>query len=207
MGFNVCVSCSVMSNSLRLHGLEPARLLCPWDFPGKNTRVGCYFLLQGIFPTQALNPHLLGLLLWQADSLSVVGGQIEHGHEDQESIVKETALWFGEQMDNGTVHFDSLWPHGLEPARLLCPWNSPGRNTVVGCHFLLHGIFPTQVSNSLLLCLLHWQADSLPLTPSGKPIHCTRKYVFQVLCFGSHVQKYQVLFCVQYFWWKYFYFW
>ena len=37
----------------------PARLLYPWDFPGKITRVGCHFLLQGIFPTQGLN---LGLL-------------------------------------------------------------------------------------------------------------------------------------------------
>ena len=36
-----------------------ARLLCPWDFPGKNTGVGGHFLLQGIFPTQGLNPHLL----------------------------------------------------------------------------------------------------------------------------------------------------
>ena len=35
-----------------LVGLQPARLLCPWDFPGRNTRVGCHFLLQGIFPTQ-----------------------------------------------------------------------------------------------------------------------------------------------------------
>ena len=32
--------------------------LCPWDYPGKNTGVGCHFLLQGIFPTQGLNPHL-----------------------------------------------------------------------------------------------------------------------------------------------------
>ena len=37
----------------------PARFLCPWNSPGKNTGVGCHFLLQGIFPTQALN---LGLL-------------------------------------------------------------------------------------------------------------------------------------------------
>ena len=36
-----------------------ARLLCPWGFPGKNTRVGCRFLLQGIFPPQGLNPRLL----------------------------------------------------------------------------------------------------------------------------------------------------
>ena len=42
---------------------------------------------------------------------------------------------------------DSLWPHGLQPTRLLCPWDFPGRNTGVHCHFLLQGIFPTQGSN------------------------------------------------------------
>ena len=57
---------SFMSDSLQPHRLEPARLLCPGDFPGKNTGVGCRFLLQGIFPTQGRNP---GLLHWQADSL------------------------------------------------------------------------------------------------------------------------------------------
>ena len=40
------------------HGLQPAGFLCPWDFPGKNTGVGCHFLLQGIFLTQGLNLHL-----------------------------------------------------------------------------------------------------------------------------------------------------
>ena len=39
-------------------------LLCPWDFPGKNTGVGCHFLLQGIFLTQGLNPHFLHLPQW-----------------------------------------------------------------------------------------------------------------------------------------------
>ena len=34
----------------------------------------------------------------------------------------------------------SLWPHGLHSTRLLCLWNSPGKNTRVGCHFLLQGI-------------------------------------------------------------------
>ena len=37
---------------------------------------------------------------------------------------------------------DSLRPHGLQPARLLCSWNCPGKNTGLGCHSLLHGIFP-----------------------------------------------------------------
>ena len=39
------------------HGLEPAQLLCPWVFPGKNTGVGCHFLLQGIFlPNPGIEP-------------------------------------------------------------------------------------------------------------------------------------------------------
>ena len=52
----VCVwNHSVVSDSLQPHGLQPTRLLCPWDFPGKNTGVGCHFLLQGNFLTQGLN--------------------------------------------------------------------------------------------------------------------------------------------------------
>ena len=43
-----------------------------------------------------------------------------------------------------SVVSDSVWPHGLWPTRLLCPWNSPGTNTTVGCHSLLQQIFPAQ---------------------------------------------------------------
>ena len=46
---------------------------------------------------------------------------------------------------------DSLWPHELEPTRLLSPWKYPSKNTGRGCHFILQGIFPTQRSNSGLL--------------------------------------------------------
>ena len=53
------ISCSVTFHSLRPHGLQPARLLCLWDSPGKNTRVGFHFFLQGIFLTQGSNPGLL----------------------------------------------------------------------------------------------------------------------------------------------------
>ena len=52
---------SAMSDSLRTHGPWPARLLSPWDFPGKNTGVGCHARLQGIFLTQGSNPCLLPL--------------------------------------------------------------------------------------------------------------------------------------------------
>ena len=63
-----------------------------------------------------------------------------------------------------------LQPRGLWPARLLRPWYFPGKSTVVGCHFLLQGIFPTQRSDQQLLRLLHWQVDSLPLSPPARPL-------------------------------------
>ena len=66
----------------------------------------------------------------------------------------------------------SLWPHGLKSARLPCPWDSPGKNTRAGCHFLQQGIFPTQGSNPHVL---HWQAHSLPLRHQGSP--CIHIYI------------------------------
>ena len=64
-----------------------------------------------------------------------------------------------------------LQPNGLQPARLLCPRKFPGKNTGMGYHFLLQGIFPTQGLNSgLLLC--RWspalQENSLLTKPAGK---------------------------------------
>ena len=47
--------------------------------------------------------------------------------------------------------------------------DSSGKNSGVGCHALLQGIFPTQGSNPCLSCLLYWQAGSLPSEPPGKP--------------------------------------
>ena len=55
--------------TLQLHGLWLTRILCPWDFPGKNTGVGCHFLFQRLFLTQGSIPCLLHLLPSQEDSL------------------------------------------------------------------------------------------------------------------------------------------
>ena len=52
--------------------------------------------------------------------------------------------------------------------QILCPWDSPGKNTGLGCHFLLQRIFPAQGLNP---GLLHWQAGSSPTALAGKPIH------------------------------------
>ena len=67
------------------------------------------------------------------------------------------------------VMSDSLQPHGLQSSRFLYSWNFLDKNTGVGCHFLLQGFFLTKGLNQSLLCLLHWQVDSLPLPPSGEP--------------------------------------
>ena len=67
LNYCVClVAQSVMSYSLWPHGLYPVKLLSSWNFPGKNTAVGCHFPLQGIVPTLGSN---LCFLHWQEDSL------------------------------------------------------------------------------------------------------------------------------------------
>ena len=85
--------------------------------------------------------------------------------------------------------FVTLWTYHKGPylsqwsSRFLCPWDSPGKNSELGCHALLQGIFPTQGSNLHLLCLLHWQVCSLLLAPPGKALtwHKTSSTVGQQL--------------------------
>ena len=78
---------------------------------------------------------------------------------------------------------DSVRPHRPQPTRLLCPPDSPGKNTGVGCHVAFQGIFPTQGLNPCLLGLLHWQVVSLPLVPPGKP-HFPYKHTW--ICIFLH---------------------
>ena len=82
-----------------------------------------------------------------------------------------------------SVVSDSLRPCGLHPARLLCPWDSPGKNTGVGCHFLLQGIFPTQGSN---LGLLRCRQTLYPLSHQGSHLLyvCIWKYIEVLACFS-----------------------
>ena len=97
---------------------------------------------------------------------------------------------------------DSLQPYGLEPARLLCPWDSPGKNTGVGCHALLQGIFLTQGSNLLMSPALAggffttsatWKASDSSLAPNLKFLNYKVKPVaWEVLRFpgGSNGKEY-----------------
>ena len=65
-------------------------------------------------------------------------------------------------------------PMHCSPARLLCPWYSPGKNTALGCRALLQGIFPTQGSN---LHLLHCRQILYHLSHQGSPLHHSRKMI------------------------------
>ena len=66
---------------------------------------------------------------------------------------------------------DYLRPHVLQPSRLLCPWNSSGKNTREGCHALLQGIFLTQGSNPHVLhcrqSFYLWATGGTPLEIRG----------------------------------------
>jgi len=95
-----------------------------------NPGVGCHALLQGIFQTQGSNPHFLCFLHWWVGSLPLA------------------------PPGKPKVLAAQLCPtlcDSLELSSLLCPWNSPGKNTGVGSHSLFQGIFPTQGSNPGLL--------------------------------------------------------
>ena len=83
-----------------------------------------------------------------------------------------------------SVMSDSLQPPGLQPAKLLCLWNSISKNTGVVCHVLLQGIFPTQGLNPCFFGLLYWQEYSLPAVPTRKPesLPATNKKFLHVIC-------------------------
>ena len=122
---------SVVSNSVRPHRRQPTRLPRPWDSPGKNTGVGCHCLLQ-CMKVKSESEVVKSLSCVQ---LLVTPWTAEHFRCSPETIATFLISY---------VHAKSL--------RLLCPRDSPGKNTRVGCHSLLQGIFPTQESNPHLLC-------------------------------------------------------
>ena len=76
-------------------------------------------------------------------------------------------------LDQLCVHVQSSLalcnPMDCRSTRLLCPWNSPGTSTGISSHSHFQGIFLTKGSKPHFLHLLHWQADSWPLAPPGKP--------------------------------------
>ena len=133
----------------------------------------------GMFTTEMLSFSNVELIIFVGQEIRSSWGRLTLlrswvGRSFQKSIVKEmpshsfqltyicegccAVLYFVAQSC-------SLQPCNLQPNRFRCPWDSPGKNTGVSCHFLLQGIFPTQGSKLHLLFLLNWWVDSLPLGP------------------------------------------
>ena len=125
-------------------------------FSGKNTGVGCHFILQG-FPTQGLNPALPHCRQTQADALtSEPPGKRTEGGDPLFNFLKVKSE---SQSRSGIVY--SSRPRGL-----YSPGNSPGQNTGVGSHSLFQGIFPTQGLN---LGLPHYRQILYQLSHQGSP--------------------------------------
>ena len=97
---------------------------------------------------------------------------VQEGHSLRSSMgrCEFSGLWqtnMNECMISCSVVSDSFRHYKLWPSRLLYPQDFPGKNTGVGYHFLLKGIFLSQGSNPCLLCLLHWQTGSLSRPPAA----------------------------------------
>ena len=80
-------SCSVVSDSSRPHGLQPTRLLCPWNFPDKSTGVGCHCLLRNtIRPSNTTSRHIFqGSQNWKRHMYSNVHCSIIYSSWDMEA--------------------------------------------------------------------------------------------------------------------------
>ena len=100
-----------MSDSVRPHSWQPTRLPHPWDSPGKNTGVGCHFLLQGLILTEGLNQ---GLLHCRKIFYCL-------SHRETLHIQECSSVQFSH-----SVVFDSLRPHEPQHARPPCPSPAPG---------------------------------------------------------------------------------
>ena len=138
-----------MSNSVQPHRRQPTRLPHPWDSLGKNTGLGCHFLLQRVKAKSEIEvaqscpiqqPHGLqpNRLLRPWDSLGKSSGVGCHCF-----LQLNTLLLL---LLSRSVVSDSVRPHRRQPNRLPHPWDSQGKNTGVGCHCLLLLLLSPHVS-------------------------------------------------------------
>ena len=156
-----------MSDSVQPHRQQPTRLLCPWDSPSKNTGVGCHLLLQCM---KVKRKSEVAQSLSDSMDYSLPGSSI-HGIF-QARVLEWGAIAFSNAWEwKGRVKSLSLlatpWTaaHQAPPSIGFSRRDFPGKNSGVGCHFLLQQIFLTQGLN---LGLLHCRQIALPSEPPGK---------------------------------------
>ena len=104
-----------------------------------------------------------------------------------------------------------FWAHGLKPTRAFCPWDFPGKNTGVGYHLFLHGLFPTQGSNSSHLLhrwiLYHWATWAAPIGLLHTPNKDTKNEGFALwMQVNTSHNQIKVLLCFVHFKWFFFFY-
>jgi len=107
------------------------------------------FYIYQIFIQFCLNENLYLLFCWHPCPEKKKKKMNKESHTG--AIFQLLSLGVVSSSSSRSVVSNSLWPYGLWPTRLLCPWDSPAKNTGVDCYSLLQKIFPTQGSNSGLL--------------------------------------------------------
>ena len=128
--FCACMlSHSAMSNSLRPHGLQPARSLCPLKFSRQDSGVGCHFLFQGIFPTQGSKPASLVSPASWVDSLPLChqGSSVPPPHFSKQT--RCTGDNFLTSMWTLSSDHDRLQPETTTELETLCKWIVPRQCT------------------------------------------------------------------------------
>ena len=128
------------------------------EFSRQEYWSGCHFLLQGLFLTQGLNPSLLYLLHWQEDSLP-----LSHPGSPQ----THTAAAAKSLQSCPTLRDPTDWT--MQPTRLPRPWDSPGKNTGVGCHFLHQCMEVKSESEAAQSCPT--LSDSMDYSAPGSSVH------------------------------------
>ena len=126
------ITISVMSKSSRPHGLQPTRLLCPWDFPGKSTRDGGAYWAAVYGVTQSWTPLKQLSSSSSSNSITIYFQNIFITPKRNSIPVEKLlgpppssppGLWpqISSVQFSRSVVSDSLWPHGLQHIRLPCP--------------------------------------------------------------------------------------
>ena len=165
---------SVVSDASQPHGLQPTRLLRPWDFPGKSTGVGCHCPLRTVYEGSLFSTSLPTLVIFCLLDITTLTGMrwyfivipirtprkvsdVEHLSTGQ--LVISKYIFFGKKSVHllcccccvTSVMSNSVRPQRWQPTRLRRPWDSPGKNTGVGCHFLLQCVKVKSESEVALL--------------------------------------------------------
>ena len=130
------------SCSVVSNSLWPRGLYSPWNSPGQNTGMGSLLLLQG-------------------SSQSRDWTQVSH------IVGRFFTSWATAAKSHQSC--PTLWPHRQQPTRLCRPWDSPGKNTGVGCHFLLQCMKVKGKVKSLRSCPT--PSDPMDCSLPGSSVH------------------------------------